>query len=574
MNNRYSFTIKKTMIIVLFMMTMAFLRIRGFRADQPERTWYNITCSLMYTGLFAGWGISVDIRIIRRGTKRLLEGIAAMMTLWMMIRTCKYFFTTDPDMLRWLWYSYYIPMMMIPSFAFAASLYLSKPENYKLPRKLFFLYIPGILLFILVLTNDIHQLVFRFNETISSWSNDDITYGPVYYLCMFWGSFLMLSALWLMLHRCRESKHHSIIWLPMLPALMILLYMILNVADQSLLTRLHLGDVTLFYCTMILAILEACIFSGLIQSNSGYKQLFKLGKLKALITDEAGHIYYRSEGADRLDTGMIGSVIKKGEMSTDPEVILRSHRVTGGYVIWETDISELTRLTERLEENKENLRDRMLLEQEQLKTKQEITELKERNRLYDILQRATSGEIQTLEKLFACYDQTEAVSNCSSDDSDHKMIPGYADISSMRAKQHQLLGRIAVLCAYVKRRGNLVFLGEKSRLIDIRDLVICFKESLSNLELLGVDCAVDFSGNGFIPYEEATRFYEFFETKIESVLDQMSALFLKIRQEDDDFWLIMEIESGMTEKDISRFVLSTKNRDIETTGYEEDMDDE
>ena len=52
------------------------------------------------------------------------------MIFWFIIRTIKYFFTIDANIERYLWYSYYLPMLFIPQAALQAAILLGQPEEY------------------------------------------------------------------------------------------------------------------------------------------------------------------------------------------------------------------------------------------------------------------------------------------------------------------------------------------------------------------------------------------------------------------------------------------------------------
>lgn len=88
--------------------------------------------------------------------------VAGLMVFWFVVRTTKYFFTYDLQISRYLWYSYYIPMLFIPLTALQAAFLLGQPEEYRLPGWLKGLCIPTGILSIFVLTNDLHQLIFAF----------------------------------------------------------------------------------------------------------------------------------------------------------------------------------------------------------------------------------------------------------------------------------------------------------------------------------------------------------------------------------------------------------------------------
>ena len=74
-------------------------------------------------------------------------------------------------------------MLFIPVLAVLVALSLGKPENYRLPKWTHFLYLPSALLFLLVLTNDLHQLVFFFPTGVLSTREYD--YGIGYYVVLY-----------------------------------------------------------------------------------------------------------------------------------------------------------------------------------------------------------------------------------------------------------------------------------------------------------------------------------------------------------------------------------------------------
>lgn len=93
----------------------------------------------------------------------------------------KYFFVTDPDVVRWLWYLYYLPMLVIPLLAVFVAASLGRSERYRLPRWTRLLYLPVGALVALVLTNDFHQLVFVFPPEAAVWRDGDFSHAAGYF---------------------------------------------------------------------------------------------------------------------------------------------------------------------------------------------------------------------------------------------------------------------------------------------------------------------------------------------------------------------------------------------------------
>ena len=105
--------------------------------------------------------------------RRYLAATAALCVFWLSIRTVKFFFAATPAAIRYLWYGYYFPMLFIPLLCVFVALSLGRPENYRLPKWTSLFYIPATLLLLLVLTNNLHQLVFVFPADATAWHDTD-----------------------------------------------------------------------------------------------------------------------------------------------------------------------------------------------------------------------------------------------------------------------------------------------------------------------------------------------------------------------------------------------------------------
>ena len=162
--------------------------------------------SLIYITLYIGWGISVSKRIIQVQVRLYLILVSCLMVFWFVIRSTNYFFTADAAIKRYLWYWYYLPMLFIPLFSLFVALSLGKPTNAKLSKTtLLLLYIPTVLCLLLVLTNDLHQLVFSFPEG-EVWTDKNNGYAFGYYFVIGWEILCALAAFIIMLIKCRHSQ--------------------------------------------------------------------------------------------------------------------------------------------------------------------------------------------------------------------------------------------------------------------------------------------------------------------------------------------------------------------------------
>lgn len=153
------------------------------------------------------------------------------------------------------------------------------------------------------------------------------------------------------------------------------------------LIRQFLGDMTIVHCLMTAASLEGSLRCGLVQSNTGYEELLRVTSLAVQLVDRQGNVYCCSENGRMVDRRKLQAAMN-GTVQLDEHTLLRSAPVQGGYVMWQTDITELVENMERLKENRTELAERNYLEQQNYEVERKINALREKNRLYDLLQRA------------------------------------------------------------------------------------------------------------------------------------------------------------------------------------------
>lgn len=478
--------------------------------------------SFLYIGLYIAWGISVAKRVVQWQVRRYLIAISVLMVFWFAVRTMKYYLVFDPTPARHLWYLYYFPMLFIPLFSLLAAMSLGKQEDYRLPRTTLLLYIPAVVCLILILTNDFHQMVFSFPAG-EVWTDKIYGYELVYYLAIGLEIIYALTAFIIMVIKCRTSKRKK--YLPIISLAVSIVYAFIYASGVPWM-RIIGGDITAVQCLLFSGILEGCIRCGLIRANTGYDALFEAGSLGAQITDTDYSVRYTSTNAQQLSEEVMRET-ESGTVGLDKNTQLKSSRIYGGYVLWQEDIADITALLEQLEENRETIAQSNTLEWENYNTKLKINTVREKNRLYDLLQQQTARQIELINELLARYD--------TQPDED---------------KRRSLLAEISVIGAYIKRRGNLTFIGEKFETMDILELSRCLDESFTNLELMGVECAASCPKEGLIFVRDAVRVYDFFEAVTEKSIEDMHSVWLKVRRLADSFSFYLEV---VCEKPLSDF---------------------
>lgn len=466
-----------------------------------------IARSLIYIALYIGWGISVSKRIMQVQVRHYLIAVSGLVVFWFVIRSMKYYFITDIGIARQLWYWYYLPMLFIPLFSLFVAISLGKSKNFKLSKKTLLLYIPTVLCLLLVLTNDLHQLVFTFPAG-EVWSDKNNGYILGYYIVIGWEIICALAAFVIMLFKCRLSQRKK--YLPFLMLTCSIVYAFIYASGVEWMQLIG-GDIAAAQCLMFTGILESCIQCGLIQTNTGYEELFMVSRLGAQITDQGNIVCLASSNAGGLTDEQRMSA-KTHPVLADKTTLIKSKPIRFGHVLWQEDVSELTEAIEQIEENCRDLSERNRIRQENLETKKKILSLQEKNRAADVLNRETAGQISMIEHLLTQY-----------------------DTENDAQKREKLLAGAAVLGAYIKRYGNLLLVSHREETADIRDLSRCFEDSFVNLELLDVKCLCTLPADVILATKDMLRIYRTFETILEDCLFDLHSVWVNARERKGQF---------------------------------------
>ena len=515
-----NFKAKQPFITVCIFIIIAAL-CRNIGREIPGR-FLSLLRSLIYVGLFSYWFISVRRRVMQAAARRLLSSIAALMLFWITERTVKYFFVSDPNVIRYLWYFYYLPMLLIPFLSVPTALSLGKPENYRLPRWAWLLFVPILALTALVITNDMHQFIFTFPKTAEIWTDNDYSYNTGYFIILGVMLICAISAIGIMIAKCRGSRGKRAVWLPLLfifAAVCYAVLYILYITDHNSLFYYVCGDMTVSLCLLFAGTLESCLQSGLIPTNTGYAPLFKAMTFGIQIVDGNNNIRYYSNAARQLTGSEIESA-KRGGLSHGTSLI-KAYPIDGGCAVWQEDISELLRVKKQLEDVKEELRERNEILRDQYRRDAERYKTEEQNRLYDLVQRETQSQLSEIDSLTLKF--------CE-------------DGKSEREKRAALF-KILVLATYIKRRKDMVIAADRSKFLPLATLNAALAESCGNLPIGGIEYNIYApQSNTEISVGAALGAYACFENVLESILSTLSYILVSVCERENGLYMTLNAE--------------------------------
>ena len=459
---------------------------------------------VVYIALFSVWGVSIYIRTIQTSLRSYLLSIAFLLMFWVLVRTVKYSFVQSEVISRLLWYCYYIPILVIPLLAVYLAMSMGHSEEYAIPKKFLLLLIPMGALLVLVLTNDLHRLIFRSpNELPLSDSNYE--YTPLYLFIVIWEFGGAVAAYFIMRRKCRYVSKKTLL-LPMIPIIALIVFCISYLFDCPFVFSYISRDITIFSSLCIMTCLELAILMGLIPSNTHYFDLFRITSMAVQIIDKDFNVMLSSDTAKTYDADVLEKTVS-APVLLDDGVRLSSAGIRGGHVVWQDDVSDLTEMVERLNDTNEFLRGKNTTLAEKVKTDMLHRRLFEKNRLYNIMQVQTASKLHELEALVDMLDQV-----------------------SEQDEERDILSRIAVLGAYIKRRNNLIFLAEDERALPTSELYYCIRESMQSLALFGTACEYRVDCDTSLPFSELMRLYDAFEDAIEDAMGKLSSAYVSVTE--------------------------------------------
>lgn len=466
-----------------------------------------IRCAIQ-CGLLVAWIFSIQKRIINPRVRRHLIQIAMLYVFWMIEGMLKYTILYNyPTLNRYAWYIYYVPLTLVPVLLLFVANYVGKPDDYVMSRKWYLLLIPALLCIGIVMTNDLHQWAFVLKNGMDSVGKDgDYLHNIVWYITMIIIIFEICVFIFTLLKKCRLGQKGKRIILPIVPLLLLLVYGILYLIDYDIIAVVA-GDMKAVNVYAVVFTLEFCIHTGLLPSNTHYKEMFTLSSLSVQITDKQFETYLSSNFKTELSADTMRLSAKEPVM-LENNVRLSSMPIKDGYVLWTEDMTEITKIVSELEEFNEDLESKNVVLQEEFETKRKARSLEEKNRLYNQMQNQTEDKIIKLSNL------TERLKLAQDQDEIKKITAG-----------------IAVVTAYLKRRNNLIFIAEENGTITVSEFEYCLRESLNNLRLFGAVCEMNINMEKPLKFDMVTTLYNAFEIATEKVMDTLKEIYVSLAVE-------------------------------------------
>jgi len=477
---------------------------------------------VIYLYLIVLWIRSVYERLLPSYTRRYMIVEAIFMLIFIILRTIKYRIVQSPCGIRVLWYLYYVPIVMIPTFFLISAISFGNTVDEEKKgvslrtgrvKISFFIWFFSVIIIGIVLTNDFNELVFIPSVPLSEFSGEEGTYsyGLTFYGIYAWViAAVIIGVIYLIWLTGKVSKWHNIIYI-LIPIILVPIISKINIyADEHDMWRLY-HDPELFVFALII-ILEICLRNRLISYNEDYPGIFGQMNIHSVITDSNYKVKYKTEAPlDITEEEMRQSL--SSPVYLDEDTKLLGMKIRAGYVFWTVDESEINRINGSLEEANETLNLENKLIQYELDQKEERSRIDARNVIYRKAAITVYKEQKQIETLLG------------------ETSPGKDDFKEKVAV-------VSLLNAFVKRKSNFVLTYSEDEYISSREIYLAIEEMIRFTGYFGVLGSVENVSRASFSYKDTLSLYDTFLLLLEKVIGDITKLLVVI--DDHGFRVIMD----------------------------------
>ena len=455
--------------------------------------------SMIYVGLILFWIQTVRNRLLPTKARKYMTTAALFMVIYLLIRVFKYrVVISDFVMIRYSDYSYFIPLLIIPTLLLMTAIRLGRGETGKYTWDERLLLLPAIGFSIAAITNDLHFLVYRPKVDLSMLNMNVGTYswGFLFYINYAWIILTLTLGILILLRITRKKKRLALILPLIIIAWISLDLYILLVVSKSHLPRMYLTpEINVF---MLLLIYEFCIRTRLIPFNENYIRSFHILDIPILVTDPELNPVFETGASMTFSKDDLFSC-RKEPFYPSEDIRLSSMQIHSGYAFWTEDESELHKERRRLESANEILSEENDLIKKENELKEKMAHLDAQNQVYE---RIAKTIYPTQKKIEALLESEE---------------PGTEAFRDALAKA-------CVLNAYSKRKSNLLLIDEKTLPMSNRELFLALAETARFLRCLGIEAAAIGEEYSEISLPSVHDLYDSFEAVIEQYLPYMKRM--------------------------------------------------
>lgn len=472
-------------------------------ADMRE----HILSALFLSAAILLWKGTVSHRMMRRDVRRVVSLLSWLTVGWLLLRLFKYQQLTEGTLTRMCWYGYYLFQLALPVALLYLTEILDRAEGEKrLAHPLWPPLVCYVLSVLLVLTNDLHRLVFRF-DLEGNWASD-YSYGLGYWLMIAFSLLFFVLAVVKLLYKGRKSAYWGGKLFSLLFCGGLIFYAIAYVYRVPLAWE---SDITVNICILSVLFFETVLHAGLVPVNIQYQRLFAFAPISLTILDENGRTVLSSRSAHPISRSIWKRLLMDMEqpLLRDSNTQLHAIPVRSGMAVWQEDLSRINRLKREIQDVQDRLEAANRLLREEGEIKKRLMTVEANRSLFEQLDRDMEQRVASLTRLIKTLPKTD--------------------------KPKGLTAYITLCLCHIKRRCNLFFLARQGELLPGDELELYLDELAELARYAGLQTLIRCGQKEALEIRSAALCYDYaFETISWALKETASPLMGYLESEGSD----------------------------------------
>lgn len=418
----------------------------------------------VYMLLLLRWQHTITTKITQKAMHSHLTAQNIVSILYLTVRFIQdAFLYVNIPWMRFTGYFINIAAIFIPLFGLYGSFYLGKADDYRISKKWYLLLIPACLLSVLALTNDLHHF---FYYIMPEESQPNLYFHPYIgtYIVYIWGLSIISYQIYVIYRRNGTTKSDSLYrkLIPFYEPILLLLFSI-PYAATAYVIQFELVE----YSAGLIFILVLCwqiyILTGLIPVNTQYEEVFRRSTVAMQILSPSGETIAASENAAEITPAILEALKREQQFSSTEDITIHLHPVPGGYMVWQTELSQINQALRELQRLNAELEEEQDLLAQEIRIQSDEASIQARNDIYDSLSSEVAGQLTLL---------TELLSKESLSENDWN--------------------RIRLIGTYIKRFCNLRLTYQGQQTIPMGDLALSLQDMAKCMKNLRIRASLDF----------------------------------------------------------------------------------
>ena len=472
-------------------------------ADMRE----HILSALFLSAAILLWKGTVSHRMMRRDVRRVVSLLSWLTVGWLLLRLFKYQQLTEGTLTRMCWYGYYLFQLALPVALLYLTEILDRAEGEKrLAHPLWPPLVCYVLSVLLVLTNDLHRLVFRF-DLEGNWASD-YSYGLGYWLMIAFSLLFFVLAVVKLFYKGRKSAYWGGKLFSLLFCGGLIFYVIAYVYRVPLAWE---SDITVNICILSVLFFETVLHAGLVPVNIQYQRLFAFAPISLTILDENGRTVLSSRSAHPISRSIWKRLLMDMEqpLLRDSNTQLHAIPVRSGMAVWQEDLSRINRLKREIQDVQDRLEAANRLLREEGEIKKRLMTVEANRSLFEQLDRDMEQRVASLTRLIKTLPKTD--------------------------KPKGLTAYITLCLCHIKRRCNLFFLARQGELLPGDELELYLDELAELARYAGLQTLIRCGQKEALEIRSAALCYDYaFETISWALKETASPLMGYLESEGSD----------------------------------------